>query len=86
MSVAFDWSIRFGDVLTILVFAVGALGFLYTLRGEVKGQGDRIKHIEADLGKFVEILVTLGKQDERLKSHDLRIADLEKAAPRVKRR
>lgn len=86
MSVAFDWSIKLGDVLTIIAIAAAALGFLYTLRGKVDALDDRVKHIEADLGKFVEVLVTMGKQDERLNSHALRIAELEKAAPRTKRR
>ncbi len=86
MSLAFDWSVKLGDVLTIIAIIAAALGFLYTLRGKVDALDDRVKHIEADLGKFVEVLVTMGKQDERLNSHALRIAELEKAAPRTKRR
>jgi hypothetical protein len=86
MSLAFDWSVKLGDVLTIIAIIAAALGFLYTLRGKVDALDDRVKHIEADLGKFVEVLVTMGKQDERLNSHALRIAELEKASPRTKRR
>ena len=86
MNVSLDWTIKLGDILTIIAIAGTALGFLYTLRGKVDVLGDRVKHIEMDLSKFVEILITLGKQDERMKSHDVRISELEKATPRTKRR
>jgi hypothetical protein len=86
MTVSFDWSIKLGDVLTIITFAGLAIGAYYALRGQVTILSDRVGHMEKDLTTFVETLVTIGRQDERLNSHALRIAELEKAAPRTKRR
>jgi hypothetical protein len=86
MNVAFDWSVKLGDVLTILAIAGTAIGFLYALRGKVEAIDNRLTHVEKDLGTFVDTLIQIGKQDERLDSHAQRIGELERAAPRTKRR
>ena len=79
MSVAFDWSIKLGDVLTIVAIVAAALGFLYTLRGKVDAMDGRLKHVETELSAFVQALVQLARQDERLNSHDKRLSSIEAA-------
>lgn len=85
MTFVFDWSIKLGDVLTIVAIVAAALGFLYTLRGKVDAMDGRLKHVETELSAFVQALVQLARQDERIEAHDKRLNSLESARPRVKR-
>ncbi len=72
----FDTTIRLADVITLLVFTVGGLSFLWTMRSEirmlavdVKRQGDQIKRLE-------DIIIKQAVQDQRLNELDRRIEDL----------
>ena len=71
-----EMTISVGNLLTILAFLVGGIGFVYTIRSDVGAQGRRLGAVESELRKLSEILVALGRQDERLNAIDRRIDDL----------
>ena len=71
-----EMTISIGNLLTILAFLVGGIGFVYTIRSDVRAQGLRLDAVESGLRKLSEILIALGRQDERLNAIDRRIDDL----------
>lgn len=71
-----EMTISIGNLLTILAFLVGGIGFVYTIRSDVGAQGQRLDAVESELRKLGEILIALGRQDERLTAMDRRIEDL----------
>lgn len=70
----FDWSLNFGNLLTIIILGAGVVGFIYTLRGRVDDLSHRFLAMEGELRKMVEILVMQGRHDERMSAMDTRIA------------
>lgn len=73
-AVSFDYGINLGNVLTILAFIVGGLGFVYTMRSKIDSLGGRAAAMEAELKKLGDILVNQGRQDERMNNLDYRLA------------
>lgn len=71
-----EMTISLGNLLTILAFLIGGIGFVYTIRSDVRAQGERLDAVEHELQKLSDILIALGRQDERLNSMDRRIDDM----------
>lgn len=65
--------IRFGDVLQILAFLGGGVGFVYTMRGRIDALSAQVVTMQGELKKLVEILVIQGRHDEKLTAMDGRI-------------
>ncbi len=84
-----EMTISLGNLLTILAFLIGGVGFVYTIRSDVRAQGDRLDAVEHELQKLSDILIALGRQDERLNAMDRRIDDMRRGegfiVPPVKR-
>lgn len=59
MNVGIDWTIKFGDVLTMAVIALGGLGFLYTMRGKVDGLSTDVSKISVSFQKMQEKMTEL---------------------------
>lgn len=73
----FDWSINVGHVLAAFGFILGASGIVWALRGDMKVLASRLTSVEATVIKLADILIQIGRQEERLNSHDRRITKLE---------
>lgn len=79
----FDMSISLGHVVTLLGFFLGGFGFVWTMKGELrvhaaylKSLGERIVDVESEIKKIAEVLVVLGRQDERMNAMQRQIDDL----------
>jgi aspartyl aminopeptidase len=72
-----DWTISVGNILTGMGFVLGAGGIVWALRADVKVMSSRLDSIETQVLKIVDVLVHIGRQDERLNSHEKRIDRLE---------
>ena len=89
-----DWTIKFGDILTIISLLGMALAFTWSARSvlakiEITDStiGLRLKSLEGDMraidGKMKTLtaaMITLARQDERIKEHDQRLIDTEQRA------
>lgn len=81
---SFDWTVSIGHILTFLGFIFGGFGFVYAMRYEVRRVADgveamkgRMQSVENELKKMSDVLVELGRQDERLNAMDRRLDDLQ---------
>ena len=74
---SFDWTINVGHLITAGGLIVGALGIVWALRSDVKILATRIGSIEIQILKVADVLVHIGRQDERLKSHERRLDKLQ---------
>ena len=86
-----EWTIKFGDILTIISLLGMALAFTWSARSvlakiEITDStiGLRLKSLEADMrgidGEMKTLtaaMITLARQDERIKEHERRIAMIE---------
>lgn len=86
-----DWTIKFGDILTIMSLLGMALAFTWSARSvlakiEITDStiGLRLKSLEGDMraidGEMKTLtaaMITLARQDERIKEHERRIVVLE---------
>ena len=87
-----DWTIKFGDILTIVSLLGMALAFTWSARSvlakiEITDStiGLRLKSLEGDMraidGEMKTLtaaMITLARQDERIKEHERRISILER--------
>lgn len=72
--------LRFGDILQIIAFLGGGIGFVYTMRGRIDGlssqvlqQGASLSAVQVELKKIVDVLVIQGRHEERMRAQDERI-------------
>lgn len=82
--VTFDATINIGHILEAFVFIIGIIAAYYGLKNKQSSTDAALKALLEDvtgmkdeLHKITSILVTLGRQDERLNSHERRITALE---------
>jgi cupin superfamily acireductone dioxygenase involved in methionine salvage len=71
-----DPSVRIGDLITLVVISVGGLGFLWSLRGDLKMLARDVKMQGVKIEKLEAIIVKQAAQDERLNALDRRIDEL----------
>jgi len=71
-----DMTISIGNLLTIAAFLVGGIGFVYTIRADVRSQGDRISSVEDEIKEIKTVVVAQARNEERLNAMDRRIDDL----------
>lgn len=70
----FDWSINFGNALTVLSFLIGGIVFVVTVRGRVDTLSARMLAVEGEVQKLVTVLIQQGRHDERMSALDNRVA------------
>jgi hypothetical protein len=71
-----DPTIRWTDILTLIVFTVGGLAFLWTMRGELKLLAHDVKAQGAKIDKLEVVITQLAVQDQRMTDLDRRIEEL----------
>lgn len=66
-----DSTIQLGQLLAGavegVVFIVSALGVIFTVRADNKHIKSELADMKTELAKMVEVMVQLGRQDERIK-------------------
>lgn len=77
---SFDFTINFGNVLTITSFLVGGLSFVFLMRNQVgliaKESTDlreQMRAMQTELRKLTDIMIAQGRQDERITAMDQRM-------------
>lgn len=78
MSVAFDATINLGHIVSALTFLVAGAGVMYTMRGDITLLKEDVSGIRKDIAKIGDVMVTIGRQDERLNSFEHRLDRLER--------
>lgn len=68
--------ISLGNLLTIASFIAGGLWFIQTMRGAVDMMALRLTTVESEIKKLADILVTLGKYEERFLRIEAEVNDL----------
>lgn len=68
----FDWTINLGQVVTLVVIIGGSFAAFKVLQNKVENLTGRMIHVESEIGKFVEAMVCIARQDERLKNLERR--------------
>jgi len=71
-GVSFDWTIRAGDVLTILGMGLGGLAVLISMRQDLKS-------VQAELVELRKVIIAQVRAEEQLKAHEKRLDALERA-------
>lgn len=75
-----DWTISLGTVVGVVSLLFSAAGVVWALRGDMRVLGSRLASVEAHMSRLSDVLVQIGRQDERLNSHEKRIERLEETA------
>ena len=77
------WHVNLGNILTIVSFLLGGIWFISTMRNSIELLAQRLTQVEAsnedqrlEIKKLGEILVTLGKYEERFLRVEGHIDDL----------
>lgn len=76
-SLTFDWSVRLDTLLMVVTMLLGGGVVWGALRSDLKALTEKVKHVEETVDEQRDMLVAIARQDEQLKAHDRRLADLE---------
>ena len=71
-----DPSIRAGDILTLLLVGIGGLGFLWSMRGELKMLAKDVRMHSQKIENLQTVITTLAVQNQRMNDLDRRIEEL----------
>lgn len=81
--VTFEPSIKVGDLITLVGFLVGGLGFVYSMRGEirmlaatVKAQGKAVEAQNEDIKDLKTIVAAQALHSQRMDFLDRQVEDL----------
>lgn len=76
----FNPTIDLGQAVTGILFIIAGLGVIYTMRGDIRlikmsvqEVKDDMSGMQTEIRKIADVMVTLGRQDERLNSMDKRL-------------
>ncbi len=73
----FDWSINLGHVIAVVGFMISGAGVVWALRADLKVLAQRVTSLETSFLKIADVLVHIGRQEERLNAHERRISRVE---------
>lgn len=76
LGIQFDQTISLGQLIEIGGFIIGAVSVIYSMRGRMDLLFQRMESLESDVGKIADVLVVLGRQDERLNAMDTRLNEI----------
>lgn len=71
-----DPAIRVGDLITIVAFLIGGLGFAWSMRGDLKMLARDVEAHGQKIDKLETIITAQAVQDQRLTDLDRRIEEL----------
>lgn len=66
------------SMLTIVTFLVGGIIFVITNRASIEYLANRMSNVESELRKLAEVLITIGRQDERINALYRTVEELRK--------
>lgn len=73
----FAYTVTFGNILTLGSLIGGALIFTGSLKNTVRTLATRLVSVELELKKLSDVLIALGRQDERIVSVEKRVSLIE---------
>jgi hypothetical protein len=65
-------AVNLGNILTMITFVVGGLGFVYTIRADVRVTAMRLSAVEQELAQLRSVVIQIARQEERMNSMDQR--------------
>lgn len=71
-----EYTIKVGDILTLVGFIVGGLGFVYSMRGDLKMLARDVQAQGKKIEKLESVITAQAVQTQRLDDLDRRIEDL----------
>jgi hypothetical protein len=78
MGIQFDSTVNLGQLITFLGFIIGGVSFVVAVRLKIEILHDRMSDVETELKKMTNVMIELGRQDERLNAMDHRLDDLQR--------
>lgn len=68
-----DWSLRFGDIVSFLGFALGGLSVIFMMKSDIRALALKLGFLEeevekqsARIGEFGNVLMLMGRYEERM--------------------
>ena len=80
--IAFDWTVNFGHLLSIMTVLGGGFVVLLSMRWQIQEIDKRTMKIEERIEQITIMLVTIARQDERLNHLEDRVTEVMKRALR----
>jgi hypothetical protein len=72
-----DWTINLSHLVTVLGLFMGAVAIVYAIKSDVRIIKAELDSLKEQITKITDVLVHIGRQDERINSHERRISKLE---------
>lgn len=69
----FDFAVRVTDLIALTGFLSGGLAFAISIKNDVKMLKTRIDDVESDMHKVSCAIVSVARQDERIKNLEKRV-------------
>lgn len=69
-----DFSINLGNILTVVAFIVGGVGFVYTMQSRIEALSTRMISLEGEIKKMVDVMLLQARHDERMNAMDQRLS------------
>jgi hypothetical protein len=71
-----DPAVRVGDIITLVAFLVGGLGFAWSMRGDLKMLARDVREHGKKLDKLETVIVEQARSSQRVDDLDRRIEEL----------
>jgi hypothetical protein len=72
-----DWTINLSHLVTVFGLLMGAVAIVYAIKSDVRIIKAELDSLKVQITKITDVLVHIGRQDERINSHERRISKLE---------
>lgn len=69
----FDWTISFGNLLTVIGFAGSGIIFVMMMRGDMMVLGQRVSNLELAFRQLTDATVNVARQEARITALDERL-------------
>lgn len=90
MDISFEPTITLSAIITAASVIFGFIGFVYSLKGDLRGLaashnalGERLGLVEKRMGDVTDVLRQVAQQEVRLNYHEQRISELAHGEGRV---
>jgi hypothetical protein len=72
-----DWTINLSHLVTVFGLLMGSVAIVYAIKSDVRIIKAELDSLKVQITKITDVLVHIGRQDERINSHERRISKLE---------